>query len=237
MKNKKKLIFRIILIIAVVAITVVLLSKFFPSLRKINTTEGQEEFKEMVASLGFQGMLLLFGLELLQVALIILPGEPIEILAGMCYGPVWGTVFITVSVFIITTVIYFLVNKYGKGFVYKAFSKERIERVEKSKLFKSPKRLETILVILFAIPGTPKDLLVYLGGLLPIKALRFILISTFIRFPSVISSTLVGANVTRGNWKASVGIYAITIILTGIFLIIVNRKDKNTMEVTRDIMM
>ena len=41
--------------------------------------------------------------QIAQIFLAILPGEPLEILAGMCYGTVGGTIFILVSVFITTT--------------------------------------------------------------------------------------------------------------------------------------
>ena len=56
------------------------------------------------------------------------------------------------------------------------------------------------MLILFLIPGTPKDLLVYLAGLLPINPVRFLLISTLARIPSVISSTLTGSTIITGNW-------------------------------------
>ena len=83
------------------------------------------------------------------------------------------------------------------------------------------------MTILFFIPGTPKDLLVYIGGLLPIKTSRFILISTFARFPSVISSTIAGAKLAVGDIKTIIIIYAITFVITAIFLIIINIFDKN----------
>lgn len=83
------------------------------------------------------------------------------------------------------------------------------------------------MIILFIIPGTPKDLLVYIGGLLPIKPLRFILISTFARFPSVISSTIVGSKLVEGDIKTSAIAYAITFIITAIILIFINIFDKD----------
>ena len=83
------------------------------------------------------------------------------------------------------------------------------------------------MAILFFVPGTPKDLLVYIGGLLPIKPLRFILISTFARFPSVISSTVVGAGIVNGNIKISIISYVVTFIITAIILILINVFDKN----------
>ena len=73
----------------------------------------------------------------------------------------------------------------------------KVEKIENSKVFQNPKKIEFIMLILFLIPGTPKDLLVYVAGLLPIKPLKFIIISTFARFPSVITSTLAGENVAK----------------------------------------
>lgn len=83
------------------------------------------------------------------------------------------------------------------------------------------------MIILFLIPGTPKDLLVYIGGLLPINPLRFILISTFARFPSVISSTIVGSRLAQGDIKTSAIVYAVTFLITAIVLAIINLFDKD----------
>lgn len=83
------------------------------------------------------------------------------------------------------------------------------------------------MLILFLIPGTPKDLLVYIAGLLPIKPLRFIFISTFARFPSVISSTIAGENILNGNLQISVIAYVVTFIIVGVAIFIVNKLDKS----------
>ena len=104
-------------------------------------------------------------------------------------------------------------------------------------MFQNPKKIEIIMLILFMLPGTPKDLLVYIAGLLPLKPLRFILISTFARFPSVISSTIAGANLAQGNWKMSLIVYAITFVIIGIIIVIINKFDKHkiTEEAIRSI--
>ena len=83
------------------------------------------------------------------------------------------------------------------------------------------------MLLLFVIPGTPKDLLVYIAGLLPLKPLRFILISTFARLPSVVSSTFAGGSIVAGNWTHSIAIYAVTFLLVGIFIFVVNKFDKD----------
>lgn len=189
--------FKIILGIAVIALLVGIIIYLFPVIKNLSTVEGKVAFKEKIDGSGVLGILMLFGLQLAQIFLIIIPGEPIEILAGMCYGSVWGTVFIMASATIVSTAIYLLVRKLGKKFVYDFCDEKKVAKIENSKLFQNPRKIEFIMLILFLVPGTPKDLLVYVAGLLPIKPSRFILISTFARFPSVISSTLAGDNVVN----------------------------------------
>ena len=234
MKLKKTTIFKIILAIIALAICIAVIVYLFPIVKNLSTQQGQLEFKEKIDSLGFLGLLMLFGIQFAQIFLIIIPGEPIEILAGMCYGGIGGTIFITVSVAILTTLILFMVRRLGRKFVYEFCSKEQIEKIENSKVMKNTEKIEFIMLILFLIPGTPKDLLVYIGGLLPIKPLRFILISTFARLPSVVSSTFAGENIVSGDWTFSIIIYVATFIIIGLIIFLVNKFDKS--NTTRQIL-
>ena len=228
MKNKKQFkIMKISLTILILIILGIFLWKLAPFMTNLATKEGQIAFKNRIDDMGFSGLLLLFGLQILQILLVVLPGEPFEVLSGMCYGAWGGCLFITLSVFITTTIIFFTVRKLGKKYLYNFFQRERVDKIMKSKALKNPRNLEIILCVLFFLPATPKDLFVYIGGLLPIKPLRFILISTFVRFPSVITSTMVGANISRGNWKISLLIYLVTFVAAMISIYLVSLKDKN----------
>ena len=227
MKKQKVKVFKLTMTILAIAIIVGIIIYMFPVMRELSTKEGQLAFKEKVSSSGILGLLMLFALQVAQIFLIIIPGEPIEILAGMCYGPIWGTVFIMVSAGIISTIIFFLVRKYGKRFVYNFCDKEKVAKIENSKLFKNPNKIEMIMFILFLLPGTPKDLLVYIAGLLPINPVKFVLISVFARFPSVISSTLAGANLAVGDWKKSIVMYLSIVFVAIIVILIANKFDKD----------
>lgn len=196
-KSKKVKAFKILLGIVVVAIIILAIMYFLPVVKDLSSVEGQLAFQNKFKDSGIGGILALLGLQIAQIFLVIIPGEPIEILAGMCYGGLWGTILIMASCFFISGAIFLLVRKFGKKFVYAFCNQKNIEKIENSKLFQNPKKIEWIMFILFLIPGTPKDLLVYIAGLLPIKPLRFVLISTFARFPSVITSTLVGDNLLK----------------------------------------
>lgn len=225
--SKKTKIFKLIIFILTIAILIGLTIYFFPIMRHLFEPDGREAFEKEIKSAGPVGIFLLFGLEAVQIFLPILPGEPIEILAGMCYGPVGGTLFIIISVAIITAIIFFIVRKLGRKFVCDMCSEEQVKKIENSKLFKNPKKAEYIMLILFLIPGTPKDLLVYIAGLLPINPLRFIVITTFARIPSIVSSTIAGNTLVAGNWKMIILVYAITFAIVGLIIYIFNKLDKS----------
>lgn len=228
MKNSKKSkILKIILTVASVGLFIGLIVYLWPTMKGIATPEGRLIFQEKLNSMGMGKFWVMLALQCAQILLVVLPGEPLEVLSGMCFGTFWGTVFILGTVFATTSLIFYMVRKYGKSYLEQFFKKEKIEKIEHSKFFKNPKNIELVMTILFIIPGTPKDLLVYLGGLLPIKPSRFVLISTFARFPSVISSTLVGANILNGNVKMIILIYLITFLVATLMIFLVNKFDKN----------
>ena len=238
MEKKKKLkIFKIILLIIVVIILTVITVYLFPVMKNLSTKEGQIAFKEKVTNSGVYGLLLLFIIQVAQIFLFILPGEPIEILAGMCYGWFWGTIIIMLSSATIATVIFLLVRKIGKQFVYDFSDEEKIKKIENNKIFQNPKKIELVLFILFVVPGTPKDLLTYLAGLLPIKTSRFIVISTIARIPSIVTSTIAGANIATGDWKKGIILYLLIVAIVAIALFIFNKfdKDKTTESVLTSI--
>ena len=214
-----------ILAMLVVILAIVLIIKVLPYFKLILTEEGREIFKQEIKKRGKYGYLVVIGLLLVKALFIFLPGEPLEILAGMCYGVFGGLFVVYVGIIISTCLIFLLVRIFGRNFVYTFVSQEKIEKLEKSKLFKSQK-LEIILMILFIVPGTPRDLLVYLGAITMASPFKFILISMIARFPSLISSTIVGSNLLEGRWFFSVGIYLISFAISGIVFYIFNKKEK-----------
>ena len=236
MKNKKKLIFNIILAILVVCLLGYIVWKLFPIIIGLATPEGRENFRSEMNELGASSFFVLLGLQVAQILLIVLPAEPLEILSGMCYGTLGGAIFITFSTFLSTVIIYFLVNKLGKKFLYQFISKEKIDKIENSKLLKDTKKIEFIIFLLFFIPVTPKDLLVYIGALLPIKPIRFMVISTFSRLPSIISATMVGNSITVGNWVVPVVVYSITAIIAILALYISKKKAGKDTDELMDIL-
>jgi len=104
--SKKTKIFKLVLLGIALTIAIAVTAYLIPVIRELGTPEGQQAFQTRINDSGFLGVLMLFGLQFAQIFLFIIPGEPIEILAGICYGSIWGTVFIMISAAIISTFIY-----------------------------------------------------------------------------------------------------------------------------------
>ena len=127
-KEKRNKTIKIIIFIITIMILIGCTIYLYPIMKELLKPEGRENLKIEIQQNGPNGILLLLGLEAAQIFLPILPGEPIEILAGMCYGTFGGLIFIMLSVFIVTAMIFFMVRKFGRDFVYTMVSKEKIQK-------------------------------------------------------------------------------------------------------------
>lgn len=224
--KKRKIVLKITVIILSILAVALVCYAFFPLLKNINTEEGRLSFKAKVNSMGLKGFLLLYLLETVQILFVVIPGEPIELLYGMCYGSIKGAIYLTITVFLNTIIVYYIVKKFGRKVLDFFFTEEKIEKFEQKEIFNREDKIEHILTLLFFLPGTPKDMLLYIGAFLPISKWKFICISTFARFPSVITSTIAGSGITNNNLKVTV----VTYIITGIIALIItlfDRKNKN----------
>ena len=236
-KINKKTVLKLLTIIISLAVLIFVVWEFYPLMKTLITQEGRGQFKQRISEMGFKGLVILYLIEAVQMIFVILPGEPIEILYGMCYGSIGGAVLLTLAVFINTVIVYELVEKFGRKVLVFFFSEEKIKKVENSKLFKNKSKIEYIMVLLFFFPGTPKDLLLYIGPLLPIEKKKFIIISTFVRFPSVITSTIAGSNIVEGNLWITIGVYVFTALIIALVMLWQNRKkQKDDYDIIKDVM-
>lgn len=193
---------------------------FMPQIKELFSDENLEKLKEWVRGAGAVGWLAMFALQCLQVFVAFIPGEPIELIAGALYG-VWGGYLLCTLGCVLSSIVVLLIShKLGYKLLYKLFGKEQVDGYA---FLKDSSKIEAVTFIVFLIPGTPKDMLTYFMGVTKIPIWKFVLITTIARFPSVISSTMLGSSVIQGEWLSSVWIFIATaaIGITGILL-----KDK-----------
>lgn len=173
--------------------------------------ESPETFRDHVKSYGAWGPVLMIGMRAMQVVVAIIPGEVLEVASGFVFGWFWGMVLCLIGTTLAVILIYLAVRKWGMKLVEAFFPREKILKYS---FIQNEKKLNMLVFILFLIPGTPKDLLDYLVGLTPMKLSTFLLITTFARIPSVVSSTIVGSLAQDGRVLVAVITYGVTILIS-----------------------
>lgn len=166
--------------------------------------------REKVEALGLWGPLLLLGIQILQVVVAIIPGEPVELAAGAMYGALGGLLLCLAGCLMGSAAVFLLVRKKGKA----AFDRTSLGRqLAQYRFLQDEARLEGIVFLLYLIPGTPKDILVYVCGLSPLPLGRFLFLSTLARIPSVVTSTWAGASFAGNDLWLTAGIFLCTGLL------------------------
>ena len=218
--NFKEILKNSIPVIIFVAAMGILTLIFWPYIEELATDEGRVAFKAWIDSLGFGGWLVTLGIQLLQIFVAFIPGEPVEILLGYLWNPIGGMLTCLLGIFIGTLIIFLFVRKFGKKFVKKIVGTDDLS---KYKFLSDKSKVEITIFILFFIPGTPKDVLTYVAPLAPISPIKYLVISTIARIPSIITSTLLGDRLAEGDWLLAVVIFAITALISLAGILIGNK--------------
>lgn len=176
-----------------------------------------ELFRAWVDEHGLFGRVAFVGMMILQVFVAFIPGEPLEIGAGYAFGAVWGTILCIIGTLIGSALVFLFVRRFGTRAVSVFYSPEKIHSM---RWIRNTKRLKTILFILFIIPGTPKDVFTYMAGLTKISLSHFLLISMIARIPSIVTSTVGGNALGRGNYLFAVIVFAATLAVSAIGVLI-----------------
>lgn len=180
---------------------------------KLITADGgigkaAENFRDLILSYGSMGALVALGIQVLQVIVSPIPGQVVEVGMGMAYGEIEGSLMCLLGSAIASFLIMIFVKKFGVKFVELFVS---IDRINDIKIINSEKKLETAAFILFFIPGTPKDPLIFFFGVTKIKTWRFVAIQTIARAPAIFATTYGGKLLAEGHYTAAV----VTFIIIG----------------------
>ncbi len=206
----KKVISILALVAALIFIGAVTVIVGKPMLRFV---ADPEQFRGWVDAHGIWSRVVFVGMVVFQVLVALIPGEPLEIGGGYAFGAIEGTLLCVLGITIGGILIFLLVRKFGMKLVEVFFPAEKIRSL---KFLQNEKRLNLLAFIIFAIPGTPKDLLSYFVGLTPMKLSTWLLITSVARLPSIVSSTWGGSALNQEKYIQAVIVFGATLLISGI---------------------
>lgn len=207
----------LIAFIAVVAIIVVVV---WPYIHLVFEPDGLDHLIDRVQNAGWGGVLILEAIQFLQVVVAFIPGEVVQIAAGMLYGPWWGAVIILVGCIISSAFIYMLVHKLGAPFVHDMVPQKYTDKVRE---FEKSGKFEIIVFVLFLIPGLPKDVFTYITPLSDMKLSTFLVITNLARIPGIVLSTYAADGLLEGRMLESVIMFGVLAVIAVVALFVYHR--------------
>lgn len=157
----------------------------------------REHFKSWIESYGEYAALVFIAIQSVQVILFFIPGEVTQFAGGYLFGTWLGLVLSYIGITLGAVIAFYLARFFDHAVLELLVDRQTLRRFDYLVYGKSgfwP------MLILFLIPGIPKDLLCYVAGLTPMHVVTFVIISTLGRFPGVLLSSIFGDSLAERNW-------------------------------------
>jgi len=186
-----------------------------------------EHFRQWVESAGIWGSIAYMGMVIVQILVALIPGEALEIAGGYAFGAVEGTLLCLVAATVGSLLVFGLVRRYGVRLVEVFFS---LEKLRSLRFLQSSKKRDMLFLLVFIIPGTPKDLLCYFAGLTDIRFPVWLLICSVGRLPSIITSTVGGDALGTEKYIFAAAVFAVTLLISAAGVLFYNRLKSDDSE-------
>lgn len=168
---------------------------------------------------GFAGFVLL---QIIQVVAAPIPGEVVGLLGGYLYGPYLGIVLSTIGLTVGSVIAFALARALGRPVVERFVDAKTIARFD----FLLRPQGSFLILLLFILPGFPKDYLCYILGLGHLSFLRFTVISGAGRLAGTAMLTFGGALLRREQFGKLFLLAGIALVATLIALAYRDRLER-----------
>ena len=172
------------------------------------TFSDLDKVKDMAAQYKKEGVLIYIALQILQVVISIIPGQPLQITAGFMFGFFWALLFSLIGACLGTIITYHLGKWLGQDALHMFFGQERIARFVGQM---NSKKAVTVVFLIYLVPGLPKDILSYAAGISDMKGRPFLLFSMVGRCPGMIASLLIGKEIYDGQYGGAIIVAAVAV--------------------------
>jgi uncharacterized membrane protein YdjX (TVP38/TMEM64 family) len=173
---------------------------------------SKREVKQFLARFGPYAPFVFITLQALQVVIAPIPGEATGFLGGMLFGTGLSFLYSTIGLTLGSVAAFGLGRWLGLPVVRRLVSDEVYHKFD----FLARTGGEMVTLILFIIPGFPKDYLCFILGVSPLPLKTFLVLTTFGRMPGTWLLSVQGAKVGGGYYAEFV--VFLTVAAVGLFL-------------------
>ncbi|GAB1454725.1 MAG: TVP38/TMEM64 family protein [Spirochaetia bacterium] len=169
-----------------------------------------ESIRAWIAARGSLAPLAFIGLQILQVIVFVIPGEVVQVAGGFAFGLWLGTLWSVLGILAGSLVNFMVGRLLGRPFALAVLGKDKMDKIEAAT---KGGRVSAGFLLLFTIPGIPKDALTYAAGASSLGFGTFIAVSTLGRLPGIVGSSFMGSAVFDKDYMLVIVILSIALAL------------------------
>ena len=208
---------KIIAFIAIIAGVPITLFLIYPDLG--NIIIDRDALSGFLRENESRNAIIYFVIQIVTVTIGLPIGQVINFAGGLVFG-VPLALGLSVGGAAIGTFIAFNIARYlGKEFVVMIFKEKNVEKFTK---MMDTSKAYVVVVLIYLIPGFPKDIFTYAAGLSNLRAVPFTLTAAIARSPAMLATLLFAGFIREGNY---IGV-AIVAVVVAVFLVFVLVKRK-----------
>ena len=197
-------------LIAFFALMVIVVILIWPYIHEAFEPGGLSRVIDDVRNAGPLGFLILLAIQFMQIVVAFIPGEVVQMAAGMMYGPWLGAAVVLLGCIISSAFVFAVVHRLGAPFVRDMVPTKYLDKFN---AFEESGKLSIVVFILFLIPAMPKDTFTYLVPLTNMRMRDFLVLSNVGRIPGIVISTYAANGLVDGNITQSIIIFAVVAVI------------------------
>ena len=197
-------------LIAFFALMVIVVILIWPYIHEVFEPGGLSRVIDDVRNVGPLGFLILLAMQFMQIVVAFIPGEVVQMVAGMMYGPWLGAAVVLLGCIISSAFVFAVVHRLGAPFVRDMVPTKYLDKFN---AFEESGKLSIAVFILFLIPAMPKDTFTYLVPLTNMRMRDFLVLSNVGRIPGIVISIYAANGLVDGNITQSIIIFAVVAVI------------------------
>ncbi len=197
-------------LIAFFALMVIVVILIWPYIHEAFEPGGLSRVIDDLRNAGPLGFLILLAMQFMQIVVAFIPGEVVQMAAGMMYGPWLGAAVVLLGCIISSAFVFAVVHRLGAPFVRDMVPTKYLDKFN---AFEESGKLSIVVFILFLIPAMPKDTFTYLVPLTNMRMRDFLVLSNVGRITGIVISTYAANGLVDGNITQSIIIFAVVAVI------------------------